>query len=106
MKKKIVIIVGGVGILILVIYFLLNNNKSADVMGYEIIGTTYKDVISSVGIVEYDKQIQVKAEVSGTLLDVNKNVGDYINIGEKLARIDNSEALITSYQRPYYFIGR
>lgn len=95
MKKKIAIIVGGVGLLILVLFLLLNNNKLVDVMGYEIIDTTYKDVISSVGIVEYDKQIQVKAEVSGTLLDVNKNVGDKINIGEQIARIDNSEALIT-----------
>lgn len=95
MKKKIVIIVGGVGILILAFLFLFNNNKSVDVMGYEIIDTTYKDVISSIGIVEYDKQIQVKAEVSGTLLDVYKNVGDKINIGEQVARIDNSEALIT-----------
>lgn len=95
MKKKITIIVGGVGILMLSIIFLLNNNKSVDAIGYEIVNTAYKDVISSVGIVEYDKQIQIKAEVSGTLLEVYKDVGDKILTGEQVAKIDNSEALIT-----------
>lgn len=94
MKKRIAIIVGIISVLILSFVLFFNNNKTVDAIGYEIIDNTYMDVVSSVGIVEYEKEVIVKTEVSGLLLEVNKDVGDRVNTAELIAKIDNNEAIL------------
>ena len=94
MKKKLTIIIGAVIFLSLLLFYFINSNKSLDIKGYEISKTSYTDIISSIGTVEYEKEIQIKSEVSGTLLEVYNEVGDRIKIGDTIAKIDDKEAQI------------
>lgn len=73
--------------------FLQNYNKSVEVAGYKTANTTYKEIISSTGTIEYDKELQIKAEVSGTLTDVYGDVGDKLKAGEVVVKLDNQQAL-------------
>ncbi|MBP1934400.1 efflux RND transporter periplasmic adaptor subunit [Ammoniphilus resinae] len=94
MKKKLSMAISIVVFIAIVFMFLQNQTKSMDVIGYEIKDTTYKEMISSIGSVEYDKVVAMKAEVSGTLGDMNGEVGDKIKAGELVAKIDDRQARI------------
>ncbi len=90
------ILVGTAALLVFsvgIFMFLQNYNKSVEVAGYKTANTTYKEIISSTGTVEYDKELEIKAEVSGTLADVYGNVGEKLKAGEVVAKMDDQQAL-------------
>jgi len=47
-------------------------------------------MISSVGSVEYEKEVEIKAEVSGMLKTVKGEVGDRIKAGDLVAKIETA----------------
>ncbi len=64
MKKKLFII-AGVGVIIIAMYFMFLQYKPVETVGYKINNSDYKDIISSIGTVEYKGNVEVKAEVGG-----------------------------------------
>ncbi len=92
MKKKFGI-AGGL-VLIAIISFTFFQNKSVETIGYKIQSSNYKEVITSIGTVEYNGLVEIKSEVSGKLLEFNKDIGDKINVGNGIVKIDNSQALL------------
>lgn len=95
MKKRKAYIVGII-LMIFIGFFLFfqNQNKIVETSGYKIGNSEYKEIISSIGVIEYGSTVAVKTEVTGTLLQINKDVGDRISSGDILAKIDNSKALL------------
>lgn len=94
MKKKLSIAISIVVFIATIFMFLQNQTKSIDVSGYEVADTTYKEMISSVGSVEYDEEVEIKAEVSGTLSDIYGEAGDKIKAGDVVAKIDDRQARV------------
>lgn len=94
MRKKLFIPIVVIVAIVSCFIFFQNKNKAIETIGYEIKDSTYKDVISSIGNIEYDNKVEIKAEVSGTLLESYKEIGDKINTGDLIAKIDNNEALL------------
>jgi HlyD family secretion protein len=95
MKKKVfAIIILALIVAVSYILFERNKNKVVSAVGYSVKSSNYKDMISSTGIVEYDKQVEVKTEVAGTLLELNGQVGDPIAQNALVAKLDNKQALI------------
>jgi HlyD family secretion protein len=95
MKKKVfAIIILALIVAVSYIAFERNKNKVVNAVGYSVQSSNYKEVISSTGIVEYDRQVAVKTEVAGTLLELNGQVGDIIAQHALVAKLDNKQALI------------
>jgi HlyD family secretion protein len=95
MKKKVfAIIILALIVGVSYIAFERNKNKVVSVVGYSVKSSNYKDIISSTGIIQYDRQVEVKTEVAGTLLELNGQVGDPITQNALVAKLDNKQALI------------
>lgn len=94
LKKKLSIAMSIIALIFIGFLFLQNQTKPIKVDGYTIQETTYQEMISSVGTVEYEKEVEIKAEVSGTLAHVYGEVGDKRKAGELVAKIDDSQARI------------
>ena len=92
MKKKFTIFIAVIALLAIGFAILQSQIRPVEVAGYEIKETTYKEMISSVGSVEYEKEVEIKAEVSGMLKTVKGEVGDRIKAGDLVAKIDDSQA--------------
>ncbi|WP_374723372.1 efflux RND transporter periplasmic adaptor subunit [Calidifontibacillus erzurumensis] len=94
MKKNLFVGIGLVVFIAVVFIIIQNQTKSMDVIGYKIEDTTYKEMISSIGSIEYDKMVEIKAEVSGTIKDIYGEVGTKVKTGDLLAKIDDRMARI------------
>lgn len=75
-----------------------NNATKVPVLVDELVPRELDEYISLTGKLEGITDIQLTSEVSGKVVEINKKLGDWVNKGEEIARIDNSDYRIMKEQ--------
>lgn len=94
MKKKTIILTSIVGISILVGFFVIKSRSQFDVPEYSSVVAEVEDLyqtVSETGAVIADLEVRYGWEVSGRVVAVEKEVGDDVNIGDVIARLDSTQ---------------
>jgi len=103
MKKRLVIIVGGLVIAVLVFRIILlltkgsgdgGSNLHRPPVAVEVDGVRYgpiKEIHQFTGSVYPEYQYAVAPKVAGRILQIRKRIGDWVQKGEVIARIDDAE---------------
>jgi len=93
-KKKLLIIIAVIIILGLIGYnFFVKNGKTEYITETSVIGTVIKEV-SETGAVKISEQVDLSFKYAGRINDIYVKIGDQIEVGQSLARLDTNQLYI------------
>ena len=100
-KKKLWIIIAAAAVLIIIVALVINkskNSKSTKITTELAELRTIIETVSANGKIQPAKDIKISPYISGEVVELNVKEGEFVNKGERLAKID-PEIYISTYER-------
>lgn len=92
MKKK-ALVITGILIVAIIGFTLSRGGKAVEVNTTEVIIGTITEYVEELGEVKVENQVNIHSSVTGTINDILIGIGDQVNKGEVLLKIDNNSLL-------------